>query len=117
MSVGSIMMEGVFGAVSNIISLYSDVKISEIVDLLTRHVFDELKKTHTGVKICNPAAKKIESGQSILKIDSRFEKILNNQDWTWDKILADAQHMCGTSDVVLDVSLPRKTVQHFQVCY
>jgi hypothetical protein len=111
------MEEGGYGIISNLISLYSDVEISEVINLLTRHIFDELKKIHTGVKICNSAAQKIEAEHLISDIKSRFEKILSNQDWTWDKILADAQHMCGTPDVVLDVSLPQKTAQHFQVCY
>jgi hypothetical protein len=113
------MEEGGFGVISNIISLYSDMHISEVVDLLTRHIFDELKRTHTGVKICIPADQKIQAKQTISEIESRLKQILQNRDWTWDKILADAQHMCGATenaDVVLDVNLhPKETAQYFQV--
>ena len=113
------MKEGIFGVLNNIICLYADVKISEVLDLLTRRIFDEVKKTYPGVKISIPT-QQLQAEYAILSIESRLAQILCNQEWTWDKILADAKSTCGTSSnersfLTAKNVQPEKAAQHFQV--
>jgi hypothetical protein len=115
------MKEGKFGVLNNIICLYSDIKISEVLDLLTRRIYDEVKKMHPGVKIGIPA-QQIRAEHTLPQIESRCEQILRNQDWTWGKVLADAKSTCGSSgrerSIILDKNFnPEKTAQHFQVIF
>jgi hypothetical protein len=117
-SEGLEMRDGVFGVANNIICLYSDVKISEVLDLLTRDIFDEVKKTHTAVQFWNPAHQNIQAGHTYLEIDSQFDQILNNREWTWEKILADAKETCGSSNkegLTANKLQPKIVAQNFQV--
>lgn len=111
------MKDGVFGVVNNIICLYSDVKISEVLDHLTRHVFDEVKKTHTGVQIWNPT-QQVRAAHTVLEVESRFDQMLCNREWTWDKILDDAKQTCGfseTASVSANNVQYKEVAQNFQV--
>lgn len=98
------------------------MKISEVIDLLTRRIFDEVKQTHRGIRICTPAECSLTEATELamLNIESHFSQILNNQEWTWDKILADAKQTCSSSNskIKLDVGLhPNIVAQHFQVSF
>lgn len=110
--------EGEFGVINNIICLYYDAKTSEVIDLLTRRLFDEIKLTDRGIQICNPADGMHEQ-KSMPDMESQFHQILINRDWTWDKILADTRNTFGTSESTsgaLDIILhPTEVAQHFQV--
>jgi hypothetical protein len=115
------MEDGQCGVINNILCLYADVKVSEIIQLWTRRIFDIVKQTHTGITICNPAKRTpTESTQhSMSKVETLLAQILSDKKWTWNKILADAKHMCGSSvdktsnfDIDLD---PKKVAAHFKV--
>jgi len=111
------MKDGVFGVLNNIICLYADVKISELFDLLTRRLYDEVKKKHTQVKISNPT-QQLRAEYKISEMKIKFDRILTNQEWTWDKILADAKKTCGSSEkegFSANNLQPKKVAQHFQV--
>lgn len=113
------MKEGMFGVINNLICLYADAKILEVIDLLTRQIFELIKNSHPGVQICYPAVQ-TRMELTILEMESQSDQILASQEWTWDKILADAKQTCGslerTSGITADMELhPKKIAQHFQV--
>jgi hypothetical protein len=110
----------VSGVLSNIICLFSDTKISEALNMLTRRVYDVVKKTHPEIQICNPSTRQKKRPKlAISDIENRIDLIMHRQGWTWDKILADAKRTCSTSlksDGAYDVNLhPKKIAKHFQV--
>jgi hypothetical protein len=110
----------VAGALTDIIGLYSQVKISENFDLLARRIFDMVKKVHPEVTIgssvvCTPTT---TTKLAEPEIKSKFEHIFNNAEWTWEKILDDAKSTCGSLEEIITSDIdehPAKVVQHFQV--
>lgn len=113
-------MKGVIGVINNIICLYADIKIAEVIDVLARNIFDEIKQTHPGIIISRPAEDIDKAEHTMSEIESRLSQILIDKEWTWDKILADAKETCGSpyGTSVSNIGLrPEKLAQHFQVSY
>jgi hypothetical protein len=112
--------DGVFGVLNNIITLYTEMKMAEIVDLITRHIFNGLRIGDPEVRIFNSTIGKPTTPTTDTQPDfeRRFDSILANKEWTWEKILARAQSSCGslkeisTSDIEQH---PEKVAQHYQV--
>jgi hypothetical protein len=98
--------------------LYAEAKAAENIDLLTRRIFDIVKKVHPEVTIGNSVESRPATELSLQDIISKFEHIFKNMEWTWEKILNDAKISCGLLEEINTSDInqhPTKVVQHFQV--
>ena len=107
----------VHGVLDDIICLYADVKMSENFDLLARRIFDMVKSVHPEVTVGISVEESPYVEYALPDIESKFEQLLANEKWTWEKILTDAKSTCGTLDEIstADIDHPEKVIQHFQV--
>jgi hypothetical protein len=114
---GTEMKKGVFGVINNIIILYSDAKTNEYVDIMTHHIYEEVKKTCCRVAIKNLAGIN-EPTIDIKVIERKLHQILKEA-WTLDNILAEVKpiHLSIAEKTKgPDFNLGRKKVAlHFQV--
>lgn len=111
------MKNGMCGVINNIICLYSDVKTSESIDLLTWHIFEEVKKTCNGISI----TKMVQSRppvRTFKQIEVTLHTIMD-QAWIMQKLLEKIKptHILE-SEKTEGPSFeqdPKKVAKHFQV--
>lgn len=114
------MKIGVYGVINNIICLHSDAKMTEVLELMTKHIYELLKITDaTKDRFRNYySAEKPTSEKSTL--ENRTDEYLAYRGWTWNKILSDIRETISSSLVKAGVSdieeHPEKIAKYFQVC-